>query len=183
MFSTTNIDRKIIKTCIAPEQSMHPRIFCRRWFGLEDIKENGRPRYTEDEILLLESEHGYREKCINLIAKVLKIKPNTIHRWGKGVEFDKIPPDKRQRYETYLGYVDLLRLLAMGMARQNKNLLLDLLPNSKSILTVSDKPNGMAKSTTATQTLRESQKRFGQQKSDFRTLNRQPRERQNLSLR
>ncbi|MGL5074675.1 MAG: hypothetical protein ACRDBG_02385, partial [Waterburya sp.] len=169
-----NIDRQILKSCIASEQSLHPRIFCRRWFGLEDIKENGRPRYTEDQILLLESEHGYREKCINQIAQVLKIKPNTVQRWGKGVEFDKIPPDKRQQYETYLGYADLMRILAMGMARQNKNLLLDLLPNSKSVFSTSDKPNGMAKSTTATQTLRESQKRFGQQKSDFSSFNRYP---------
>lgn len=133
MFLTTNIDRKILKICIDKEQRIHPRIFCRRWFGLEDIKEDGRPRYTEEQIMAMESEYGYREKCINLLAKVLKIKPNTVHRWGKGVEFDKIPPDKRQRYETYLGYVDLLKLLAMGMARQNKNLLIDLLPNSKSI--------------------------------------------------
>jgi hypothetical protein len=171
MFLTTNIDRQIIKSCIAPEQSMHPRIFCRRWFGLEDIKENGRPRYTEEQILMMESEHGYREKCVNLIAKVLKIKPNTIHRWGKGVEFDKIPPDKRQQYETYLGYADLMRILAMGMARQNKNLLLDLLPNSKSVFPTNDKSNGMA-------SLRESQKRFGQQRSDFRTLNRYPSDRE-----
>ena len=141
MFSTTNIDRKIIKTCIASEQSLHPRIFCRRWFGLEDIRENGRPRYTEDQIILLESEHGYREKCINLIAKILKIKPNTVQRWGKGVQFDKIPPDKRQQYETYLGYADLMRLLAMGMARQNQNLLLDLLPSSKSIFSASKSQN------------------------------------------
>ncbi|WP_019503700.1 hypothetical protein [Pleurocapsa sp. PCC 7319] len=141
MFSTTNIDRKIIKTCIASEQSMHPRIFCRRLFGLEDVRENGRPRYTEKEIVLLESEHGYREKCINLIAKVLKIKPNTVHRWGKGVEFDKIPPDKQQQYETYLGYADLLRLLAMGMVRENKNLLLDLVPSSKSIFLASESQN------------------------------------------
>lgn len=153
MFSTTNIDRKIIKSCIASEQRLHPRIFCRRWFGLEDIRENGRPRYTEDQILLLESEHGYREKCINLIAKVLIIKPNTVQRWGKGVKFDKIPPDKRQQYETYLGYADLMRLLAMGMARQNQNLLLDLLPGSKSIFSAS-----------------KSQSRFRQQKSYGMTL-------------
>lgn len=30
---------KILKTCINPQQGIHPRIFCRRWFGLEEVNE------------------------------------------------------------------------------------------------------------------------------------------------
>lgn len=159
MFLTTNIDRQILTTFIASEQSLHPRIFCRRWFGLEDIKENGKPRYTEEQILLLESEHGYREKCIKLIAKILKIKPNTIQRWGKGVEFNKIPPDKKQQYETYLGYIDLLRLLSMGLTRQNKTLLIDILQSSKSFSHVNK---------------RESRNKFWQQEFRDKSIHQKP---------
>ncbi|WDD30110.1 hypothetical protein PQG02_00210 (plasmid) [Nostoc sp. UHCC 0926] len=112
-----------LKTCVFQKKGMNPRTFCRRWFGLEGMDNNGRFRYTENLILAMESEHGYREKCINLLARLLKIKPNTIHRWGKGVEFDKIPPDKREQYETYLGYVDTIRVLTSNLANVNKDLL------------------------------------------------------------
>ncbi|MDF5737193.1 MULTISPECIES: hypothetical protein [unclassified Nostoc] len=118
----TGID-SILKTCVYQKKGMNPRIFCRRWFGLEDMDNDGRVRYTENLILAMESEHGYREKCINLIARLLKIKPNTIHRWGKGVEFDKIPPDKREQYETYLGYVDTIRVMTLSIAGINEDLL------------------------------------------------------------
>ena len=118
---------KILKACVNHKQGVHPRIFCRRWFGLEDVNEYGQPRYTEEQILAMEYEHGYREKCINLIARVLKIKPNTIHRWGKGVEFDNISPDKRVQYEIYLGYVDTIRVMAMNLAEVDEAVLVQLL--------------------------------------------------------
>ena len=118
---------KILKTSVSYKQSIHPRTFCRRWFGLSAINENGRPRFTEEQIIAMESEHGYREKCINLIAKLLKIKPNTIHRWGKGVFFDKIPADKRQKYEIYLGYVDVIRVITMNLKELDEITLLSLL--------------------------------------------------------
>ncbi|MCC5668496.1 hypothetical protein LC653_32775 [Nostoc sp. CHAB 5784] len=117
----TKATNDILKICITDRRGLHPREFCRRWFGLEQVNEYGKPHYTEDYILAMESEHGYREKCINLIAKILKIKPNTIHRWGKGVEFDKIPADKRLQYEIYLGYVDSLRVFSMTLAELDKN--------------------------------------------------------------
>jgi hypothetical protein len=118
----TGVDQ-ILKTYVYQKKGMNPRIFCRRWFGLEDMDNNGRFRYTENLILAMESEHGYREKCINLIARLLRIKSNTIHRWGKGVEFDKIPPDKREQYETYLGYVDTIRVMTLSIAGINEDLL------------------------------------------------------------
>ncbi|MCF2147144.1 hypothetical protein IQ276_011935 [Desmonostoc muscorum LEGE 12446] len=118
---------KILKTCVFQGKGIHPRKFCRRWFGLEDLDDNRQPYYTEKLILAIESEHGYREKCIKLIAKVLKIKPNTVHRWGKGVEFDKIPSDKREQYETYLSYVDSLRAITLNIAGSNEDLLVELL--------------------------------------------------------
>jgi hypothetical protein len=118
---------RILKTCVNHGKGIHPRIFCRRWFGLEDLDVNGRPRYTEELILAMESEHGYREKCINLIARVLKIKPNTIHRWGKRVEFDKIPSDRREQYEMYLSYIDSLRVITLNLAGFDEDLLQKIL--------------------------------------------------------
>ena len=123
----SNLTAKIFKATIRNQQGIHPRRFCRRWFGLEAKNEYGRPRLTEEEILEMESEHGYREKCINLIARMLKIKPNTIHRWGKGVAFDKIPADKQQKYEIYLGYVDTIRVITTNLKELDEHLLLRLL--------------------------------------------------------
>ena len=122
-----NLTAKILNKSVSNTEGIHPRIFCRRWFGLSVINENGRPRFTERQILAMESEHGYREKCINLIAKLLKIKPNTIHRWGKGVDFDKIPADKRQKYEIYLGYLDAIRVITMSLEELDEASLLKVL--------------------------------------------------------
>jgi hypothetical protein len=123
----TKATNKILRTCITDRKGLHPREFCRRWFRLVKVNEYGNPYYTEDYILAIESEHGYREKCINLIAKILRIKPNTIHRWGKGVEFDKIPTEKRLQYEIYLGYVDSLRIFSISLANLDENSVLNLL--------------------------------------------------------
>ena len=118
---------KILNKSVSCEQGMHPRLFCRRWFGLSIANKNGKPRFTEKQILAIESEHGYREKCINLISKLLKIKPNTIQRWGKGVLFNKIPKDKQKKYEIYLGYVDTIRVLSMSLKKLDEASLLKLL--------------------------------------------------------
>lgn len=120
-----------IQACFNLNKTLHPRIFCRRWFGLEDLREDGRPRFTESSIVAIESEHGYREKCVNLLAKILKVKPNTIQRWGKGVEFNNIPKDKRQQYETFLSYVDTLRSLTTKLAVYDESLALKLIDESK----------------------------------------------------
>lgn len=117
---------KILKISTTHQKGIHPRRFCRGWFGLLAIN-NGRPRFTEDQILAMESEHGYREKCINLIARLLKIKPNTVHRWGKGVAFNKIPADKREKYEIYLGYVDAIRVITLSLNKLDEASLLKLL--------------------------------------------------------
>ena len=117
---------KMLKACLTRRQGMHPKRFCRRWFGLEATRENGRPRYEEEEILAIEAEYGYREKCINLIARLLQIKPNTVHRWGKGVEFDKIARDKLVKYELYLGYIDTIRVMITSCAKLDEALLIKL---------------------------------------------------------
>jgi hypothetical protein len=117
---------RFLKKCVHHGKGMHPRKFCRRWFGMEDLNTYGRSHYTEPQILAIESEYGYREKCINLIARVLKIKPNTVQRWGKGVEFDKIPLNKREEYEMYLGYVDTIRVITLSVARFDEDFLLEL---------------------------------------------------------
>lgn len=125
--NTYTLTSKILNTSVSYKQSISPRLFCRRWFGLTATNKDGKPRFTEGQILAMESEHGYREKCINLIARLLKIKPNTIQRWGKGVSFDKIPADKRQKYEIYLGYVDAIRIITASLAELNEASLLRLL--------------------------------------------------------
>ena len=107
--------------------TIHPRIFCRRWFDLDSVNENGRPRFTQQQILAMESEHGYREQCINLLARLLKIKPNTIHRWGKGVAFDRIPDDKLRQYEIYLGYIDAIRVITTSLTELDEVSLIRLL--------------------------------------------------------
>ena len=118
---------KIFVASTSYKQGIHPRIFCRRWFGLSVTKEDGRPRFTQRQIEAMESEYGYREKCINLLARLLKIKPNTIHRWGKGVSFDKIPADKLQRYEIYLGYIDAIRVITTSLTELDEASLFKLL--------------------------------------------------------
>ena len=122
-----NLTTQIFKISTSCKQGIHPRLFCRRWFGLDLVKEDGRSRFTQGQIEAMESEHGYREKCINLLAKLLKIKPNTIHRWGKGVSFDKIPNDKLQQYELYLGYIDAIRVITTNLAELDEASLLRLL--------------------------------------------------------
>ena len=124
---SNNLTAKILNKSVNYTEGIHPRIFCRRWFGLSAINENGRPRFSEGQILAMESEHGYREKCIHLIAKILKIKPNTIQRWGKGVVFDKIPIDKKQKYEIYLSYVDAIRVITMSLEELDEASLLKML--------------------------------------------------------
>ena len=118
---------QIFQTSTSFRQGIHPRLFCRRWFGLSATKENGRPRFTKRQIEAMESEHGYRERCINLLAKLLKIKPNTIQRWGKGVSFDKIPGEKLQRYEIYLGYIDAIRVITASLTELDEATLLKVL--------------------------------------------------------
>jgi hypothetical protein len=110
----------LLKKYIYQEKGLHPRKFCRRWFGMEDRDEHGRQRYTEPQIVAIESEYGYREKCVNLIARVLKLKPNTIQRWGRGVDFDNIPLSKRGEYELYLAYVDTIRVMTVLVRSQFK---------------------------------------------------------------
>ena len=121
-----NLTTIILNKSVDRTEGIHPRIFCRRWFGLSAIDKNGQ-RFTEEQILAMESEYGYREKCINLLAKLLKIKPNTIHRWGKGLTFDKIPADKLRRYEIYLGYIDAIKVLTMSLGKLDEATLLKLL--------------------------------------------------------
>ena len=121
-----NLTAQILNNSFNYTAGIHPRVFCRRWFGLS-ANANGRPRFTEGQILAMESEHGYREKCIHLIAKILKIKPNTIQRWGKGVSFDKIPVDKKEKYEIYLGYVDAIRVITMSLGKLDEATLLKML--------------------------------------------------------
>jgi hypothetical protein len=70
---------------------MQAREFCRRWF-----------KATPEQ----EMERGYREKCVNLLSQILKVRPNTIQRWGKGLDL-KTP----ESYAVTLAYADIIREL------------------------------------------------------------------------
>ena len=122
-----NLTDRILKMSIDRKLGIHPRRFCRRWFGYEDINQFGKPRFTEKQILAIESDRGYRQKSIDLLAEILKIKRNTIDRWGKGVEFNKIPANEQQKYQVYLGYVDVIRIMTISLTQLDERSLLNLL--------------------------------------------------------
>lgn len=69
---------------------MKAREFCQRWY-----------KSTADE----ELTRGYREKCVTLLARVLRLRENTIQRWGSGLDFEKMP----EQYEVTLAYADIIR--------------------------------------------------------------------------
>jgi hypothetical protein len=118
---------KILRLCMKKQFHTNPRAFCRQWFGLERTHQNGHLCYTKEQILEIECEYGYRERCIRLMSKILKIKSNTIQRWGKGVSFDKIPPEQREKYEACLGYFNLIRLILICIYELDQEILEKLL--------------------------------------------------------
>ncbi|KAM3112785.1 hypothetical protein [Phormidesmis sp. 146-33] len=71
---------------------MKAREFCQRWF-----------KSTEED----EQTRGYRERCVALLARVLRVKENTIQRWGSGIDFENTP----EQYEVTLAYADIIREL------------------------------------------------------------------------
>lgn len=79
------------------DQQMKAREFCRRWFKSTDEDEQTR---------------GYRERCVVLLSKVLRVRENTIQRWGKGLEFEKMP----EQYEVTLAYADIIREMLEGVS-------------------------------------------------------------------
>lgn len=86
---------------------MKAREFCQRWF-----------KSTGEE----EQVRGYRERCVALLARVLRIKENTIQRWGAGIEFEEMP----EQYEVTLAYADIIREL-IERTRSQTDLLQDIL--------------------------------------------------------
>lgn len=121
--TSNNIEHKIHEICLKKRRAIAPRLFCRRWFGLEKLARNGKRLLTEEQILAIEAEYGYREKCINLIAEALLIKPDTVQRWGSGVKFNNIPEKQRKKYEVYLGYLDSLRAIVNSLSQTDEKLL------------------------------------------------------------
>lgn len=121
--TSNNIEREIRAICLTNKRAIAPRLFCRRWFGLEKLDRNGKRFLTEEQILAIEAEYGYREKCINLIAEALLIKPDTVQRWGSGVQFNNVPEKNRKNYEVYLGYLDSLRAIVNSLPQTDEKLL------------------------------------------------------------
>lgn len=72
-------------------QTVKPREFCRLWFNANDDDEQVR---------------GYRAKCVQLLSRILGVKPETISsKWGEGIEFNQMP----EQYEKTLAYANSLR--------------------------------------------------------------------------
>ena len=78
-----------------------PREFCRKMHGLAEL--------PEVEILRAEIDIDYRKKCIALLTKALGVKRPSVHNWGAGLEFPKMPATYRrilgmcwERYELLL---------------------------------------------------------------------------------
>jgi len=89
-------------------QQMKAREFCQRWFKAT----------PEDEQV-----RGYREKCVALLSKVLRVKENTIQRWGKGIDFENMP----EQYEVTLAYADIIREMIESVSSRTE--MLDLVLN------------------------------------------------------
>ncbi|NET37677.1 MAG: hypothetical protein F6K19_37610 [Cyanothece sp. SIO1E1] len=69
---------------------MKAKEFCQKWF-----------KPTAEEV----QARGYRERCVALLARVLKVKEGTIQRWGSGIDFENMP----EQYEVTLAYADIIR--------------------------------------------------------------------------
>jgi hypothetical protein len=80
-------------------QMMLPREFCQRWF-----------RSTPED----EQQRGYREKCVALLSKVLRIRENTIQRWGGGIDFERMP----EHYQVTLAYADIIREMVESVSQK-----------------------------------------------------------------
>ncbi|MGH2413574.1 MAG: hypothetical protein ACRDEA_07770 [Microcystaceae cyanobacterium] len=88
-----------------------PREFCRKMHGLAD--------FPEIEILRAEMEPDYRRCCIELLGKVLRVKPSSVFTWGSNLDFPKMPARHKrllgmcwERYELRLEIERLRRLTA-----------------------------------------------------------------------
>nr|ADN12913.1 hypothetical protein Cyan7822_0898 [Gloeothece verrucosa PCC 7822] len=86
--------------------SLSPREFCRKMFGLDGL--------PEVEILRAEMQQGYRKQCIALFVRVLGVKRQTIFNWGKGIDFNDMPPIHQRFlgicYERYELMAEVKRL-------------------------------------------------------------------------
>ncbi|MGD1910907.1 MAG: hypothetical protein ACFB2X_08645 [Rivularia sp. (in: cyanobacteria)] len=118
---------KIRQLCINHPEGMSPQRFCRRYFGYEAKNEFGQPRFTEMEIQEIEKQRGYRQQAINLLSEILKVKTNTIQRWGHSLNFENIPEDKQASYQAYLYYVDSIRIITASLQNLNRESLLKII--------------------------------------------------------
>ncbi|HEY9881812.1 MAG TPA: hypothetical protein V6D29_25400 [Leptolyngbyaceae cyanobacterium] len=114
MVTRTRNNRGNISPYEVLNQQMKAREFCQRWF-----------KATEED----ESKRGYRERCVILLARVLKVRENTIQRWGKGLEFENMP----EQYEVTLAYADIIRemLEAVSTRTDMLNMVLEKLDDSQ----------------------------------------------------
>ena len=107
MRSGTRNNRLRISPYEVLSQQMKAREFCRRWFKSSEEDEQVR---------------GYREQCVVLLSKVLRVRENTIQRWGSGLDFEKMP----EQYEVTLAYADIIREMIEAVSTKTDMLTLVL---------------------------------------------------------
>lgn len=74
---------------------MDAETFCDRWHRLDQLSNEERSKAR--------SKHGYRAKCVRLIAAVLRVEESTVNSWG--ARFERMP----EHYQTSLAYADVIR--------------------------------------------------------------------------
>lgn len=107
----TQLGCQIHRHCITEPGGMKARRFIRRYYGLESLDQFGRRKFDEEQILEIESSRGYRQQAINILAEILRLKTDSVNKWGEGCDFAKIPIGKKSHYEATLLYFDTIRIL------------------------------------------------------------------------
>ncbi len=130
--NVSELSSKIRKICFATSGGMHPRKFVRRYKGLENFNQFGHYKFSEMQIREIENDRGYRQQAINLLSEVLRLKTDTLNKWGQGSEFAKIPITKQAHYEASLLYFDTIRVLTANLEYLPSEILLKILQDLKS---------------------------------------------------
>ena len=79
--------------------------FCSLWFNAD----------SEDQ-----QERGYKAKCVALLSKALKVRENTIQRWGS--KFENMP----DQHEATLSYLAIIHNIVQVANSHHGEVLYDL---------------------------------------------------------
>lgn len=108
---------EIFRLCL--HRSMSPRVFYIRFLGFAGK--------SEAELSAIESERGHKQRVIQLLSRILRIKPETVQKWGTQFLFDRIPKEKKGAYQRHLGNVDSIRVLVSNLHFLDRRVLINIL--------------------------------------------------------